>query len=173
MLETVKPEKKEGEDSQEAEYTEWKQINDAKALWTKNPSEITEDEYKEFYKHVSHDYEDPLTWTHNHVEGSQEYTSLMYVPKRAPFDLFNREQKHGLKLYVQRVFIMDDADQFMPGYLRFIKGVLDSNDLPLNVSRSALQNATSIASTLLTTESVVAEIKKDVPMPAMPQGGMM
>ncbi|MBQ4487881.1 MAG: molecular chaperone HtpG [Ruminobacter sp.] len=140
MLETVKPEKKEGEDSQEAEYTEWKQINDAKALWTKNPSEITEDEYKEFYKHVSHDYEDPLTWTHNHVEGSQEYTSLMYVPKRAPFDLFNREQKHGLKLYVQRVFIMDDADQFMPGYLRFIKGVLDSNDLPLNVSREILQS---------------------------------
>ena len=140
MLETVKPEKKEGEDSQEAEYTEWKQINDAKALWTKNPSEITEDEYKEFYKHISHDYEDPLTWTHNHVEGSQEYTSLMYVPKRAPFDLFNREQKHGLKLYVQRVFIMDDADQFMPGYLRFIKGVLDSNDLPLNVSREILQS---------------------------------
>ena len=140
MLETVKPEKKEGEDSQEAEYTEWKQINDAKALWTKNPSEITDDEYKEFYKHVSHDYEDPLTWTHNHVEGSQEYTSLMYVPKRAPFDLFNREQKHGLKLYVQRVFIMDDADQFMPGYLRFIKGVLDSNDLPLNVSREILQS---------------------------------
>ena len=140
MLETVKPEKKEGEDSQEAEYTEWKQINDAKALWTKNPSEITEDEYKEFYKHISHDYEDPLTWTHNHVEGSQEYTSLMYVPKRAPFDLFNREQKHGLKLYVQSVFIMDDADQFMPGYLRFIKGVLDSNDLPLNVSREILQS---------------------------------
>ena len=140
MLETVKPEKKEGEDSQEAEYTEWKQINDAKALWTKNPSEITDDEYKEFYKHISHDYEDPLTWTHNHVEGSQEYTSLMYVPKRAPFDLFNREQKHGLKLYVQRVFIMDDADQFMPGYLRFIKGVLDSNDLPLNVSREILQS---------------------------------
>ncbi len=139
MLETVRPEGDDA-DKKDAEYTEWKQVNDAKALWTRNPSDISDDEYKEFYKHVSHDYEDPLTWTHNHVEGTQEYTSLMFIPKRAPWDLFNREQKHGLKLYVQRVFIMDDADEFMPGYLRFVKGVLDSNDLPLNVSREILQN---------------------------------
>ena len=141
MLETVKPESDDKDDKkEEAEYTEWKQVNDAKALWTKNPKDVADDEYKEFYKHVSHDYQDPLTWTHNRVEGSQEYISLMYIPQRAPFDMFNREQKHGLKLYVQRVFIMDDADQFMPGYLRFVKGVLDSNDLPLNVSREILQS---------------------------------
>lgn len=141
MLETVKPESDDKDDKkEEAEYTEWKQVNDAKALWTKNPKDVTDDEYKEFYKHVSHDYQDPLTWTHNRVEGSQEYISLMYIPQRAPFDMFNREQKHGLKLYVQRVFIMDDADQFMPRYLRFVKGVLDSNDLPLNVSREILQS---------------------------------
>ena len=148
MLETVKPEKKddaeENKDEKEAEtaeYTEWKQINEAKALWTRSAKDITDDEYKEFYKHISHDYDDPLVWAHNHVEGAQEYTSLLYVPKHAPWDLFNREQKHGLKLYVQRVFIMDDAEQFMPGYLRFIKGVLDSNDLPLNVSREILQDS--------------------------------
>ena len=140
MLETVKPEGDDKKEGEEAEYTEWKQVNDAKALWTKNPKDVSDDEYKEFYKHISHDFQDPLTWTHNKVEGSQEYTSLMYIPQRAPFDLFNREQKHGLKLYVQRVFIMDDADQFMPGYLRFVKGVLDSNDLPLNVSREILQS---------------------------------
>ena len=148
MLETVKPEKKddaeENKDEKEAEtaeYTEWKQINEAKALWTRSAKDITDDEYKEFYKHISHDYDDPLVWAHNHVEGAQEYTSLLYVPKHAPWDLFNREQKHGLKLYVQRVFIMDDAEQFMPGYLRFVKGVLDSNDLPLNVSREILQDS--------------------------------
>ncbi len=158
MLETVKPEKKdddkEGDKSEDnaeekaedkkeetAEYTEWKQINEAKALWTRSAKDITDDEYKEFYKHISHDWDDPLTWAHNHVEGAQEYTSLLYVPKHAPWDLFNREQKHGLKLYVQRVFIMDDAEQFMPGYLRFVKGVLDSNDLPLNVSREILQDS--------------------------------
>ncbi|MGN1393784.1 MAG: molecular chaperone HtpG [Succinivibrionaceae bacterium] len=140
MLETVKPEKKEGETEEPAEYTEWKQINEAKALWTRNSKEITDEEYKEFYKHISHDFDDPLTWTHNHVEGSTEYTNLLYIPKRAPFDLFNRDQKHGLKLYVQRVFIMDDAEQFMPNYLRFVKGILDSNDLPLNVSREILQD---------------------------------
>ena len=148
MLETVKPEKKddaeENKDEKEAEtaeYTEWKQINEAKALWTRSAKDITDDEYKEFYKHISHDYDDPLVWAHNHVEGAQEYTYLLYVPKHAPWDLFNREQKHGLKLYVQRVFIMDDAEQFMPGYLRFVKGVLDSNDLPLNVSREILQDS--------------------------------
>lgn len=119
---------------------EWKQVNRATALWTRTPRDITDEEYQEFYKHISHDFETPLAWAHNKVEGSQEYTSLLYVPARAPWDMWNREQKHGLKLYVQRVFIMDDAEQFMPTYLRFIKGVLDSNDLPLNVSREILQD---------------------------------
>ncbi len=119
----------------------WEKINQAKALWTRSKSEISDEEYAEFYKHISHDYADPLTWTHNRVEGKQEYTSLLYVPSKAPFDLWNRDQQHGLKLYVQRVFIMDDAEQFMPNYLRFICGVLDSNDLPLNVSREILQDS--------------------------------
>ncbi len=119
----------------------WEKINQAKALWTRSKSEISDEEYTEFYKHISHDYADPLTWSHNRVEGKQEYTSLLYVPSKAPFDLWNRDQQHGLKLYVQRVFIMDDAEQFMPNYLRFIRGVLDSNDLPLNVSREILQDS--------------------------------
>ncbi|VFP82893.1 molecular chaperone HtpG [Candidatus Erwinia haradaeae] len=119
--------------------TSWEQINKAQALWTRNKSDITEDEYKEFYKHLSHDQSDPLTWSHNRVEGKQEYTSLLYVPTQAPWDMWNREHKHGLKLYVQRVFIMDDAEQFLPNYLRFIKGVIDSNNLPLNISREILQ----------------------------------
>ena len=118
---------------------EWKQVNRATALWTRTPRDIQDEEYQEFYKHISHDFEDALAWAHNKVEGSQEYTSLLYVPARAPWDMWNREQKHGLKLYVQRVFIMDDAEQFMPTYLRFIKGVLDTNDLPLNLSREILQ----------------------------------
>ncbi len=120
--------------------TKWEKINKAQALWTRAKSEISDDEYKEFYKHLSHDFADPLLWSHNKVEGKQEYTSLLYVPSKAPWDLFNREQKHGLKLYVQRVFIMDDAQVFMPNYLRFMKGLLDSNDLPLNVSREILQD---------------------------------
>lgn len=118
----------------------WESINKATALWTRDKSDISEDEYKEFYKHVSHDYSDPLSWSHNKVEGKTEYTSLLYIPSKAPFDLYNRDHKHGLKLYVQRVFIMDDAEQFMPSYLRFVKGLLDSNDLPLNVSREILQD---------------------------------
>ncbi|HGN1707037.1 TPA: molecular chaperone HtpG [Providencia rettgeri] len=130
------------EDKNEEDGTvTWEKINQAKALWTRSKSEITDDEYVEFYKHISHDYADPLTWSHNRVEGKQEYTSLLYVPSQAPFDLWNRDQQHGLKLYVQRVFIMDDAEQFMPNYLRFIRGVLDSNDLPLNVSREILQDS--------------------------------
>lgn len=118
----------------------WEKINKAQALWTRSKSEISDEEYKEFYKHLSHDFADPMLWAHNKVEGNQEYTSLLYLPAKAPWDLFNREQKHGLKLYVQRVFIMDDAEQFMPNYLRFIKGLIDSNDLPLNVSREILQD---------------------------------
>ncbi|WP_040690686.1 molecular chaperone HtpG [Providencia burhodogranariea] len=130
------------EDKNEEDGTvTWEKINQAKALWTRNKSDISDEEYIEFYKHISHDYADPLTWTHNRVEGKQEYTSLLYIPSQAPFDLWNRDQRHGLKLYVQRVFIMDDAEQFMPNYLRFVRGVLDSNDLPLNVSREILQDS--------------------------------
>ena len=114
-------------------------VNSAKALWTRPRNDVSEDEYKEFYKHVSHDFDDPAVWSHNKVEGKLEYTSLLYIPKRAPFDLWNRELPRGLKLYVQRVFIMDEADQFLPLYLRFVRGVIDSSDLPLNVSREILQ----------------------------------
>ncbi len=120
---------------------EYETINKASALWTRAKRDIKEDEYQEFYKHVGHDFEDPLAWTHNHVEGTQEYTSLFYIPKRAPFDLWDRERRHGIKLYVRRVFIMDDAEQLMPQYLRFVRGVVDSNDLPLNVSREILQHS--------------------------------
>ncbi|BEU03522.1 chaperone protein HtpG [Agarivorans sp. OAG1] len=124
---------------------EWEAINKATALWTRGKNDISKDEYNEFYKHISHDFADPLTWAHNKVEGKQDYTSLLYIPSKAPFDMWNRERQHGLKLYVQRVFIMDDADEFMPGYLRFVKGVLDSNDLPLNVSREILQDTKTTA----------------------------
>jgi molecular chaperone HtpG len=134
-----------GEDEAPAE-PEWENVNSAKALWVRSKSDVTDEEYQEFYKHISHDYENSLTWSHNKVEGKLEYTSLLYVPKRPPFDLWNREGSRGLKLYVQRVFIMDDAEQFLPPYLRFIKGVVDSNDLPLNVSREILQDNASITS---------------------------
>jgi molecular chaperone HtpG len=123
-----------------AEPAKWEVVNKATALWTREKSDVSDEEYNEFYKHVSHDYTDPLTWSHNKVEGKTEYTSLLYIPSKAPFDLWNREQTSGLKIYVQRVFIMDDAEQFMPTYLRFVKGLLDSNDLPLNVSRELLQD---------------------------------
>lgn len=116
-------------------------VNKATALWTRSRNEISDDEYKEFYKHIAHDFEDPAAWSHNRVEGKQDYTSLLFVPKRAPFDLYNREAPRGLKLYVQRVFIMDEAEQFLPLYLRFMKGVVDSSDMPLNVSREILQNS--------------------------------
>ena len=118
----------------------WEKINKSDALWTRSKNDVSDEEYKEFYKHLSHDFADPVTWAHNKVEGNQAYTSLLYVPAKAPWDLFNREYKHGLKLYVQRVFIMDDAEQFMPNYLRFMRGLIDSNDLPLNVSREILQD---------------------------------
>ncbi len=118
----------------------WEKINKSDALWTRSKNDVSDEEYKAFYKHLSHDFVDPVTWAHNKVEGNQAYTSLLYVPAKAPWDLFNREHKHGLKLYVQRVFIMDDAEQFMPNYLRFMRGLIDSNDLPLNVSREILQD---------------------------------
>jgi molecular chaperone HtpG len=119
----------------------WESITKATALWTREKSDITDEEYKEFYKHVSHDWEEPITWSHNKVEGNNEYTSLLYIPKKAPWDMWNRDRQQGLKLYVQRVFIMDDAEQFMPTYLRFVKGLVDSSDLPLNVSREILQDS--------------------------------
>ncbi len=124
----------------EAKDAVWEPINKATALWTREKADVSDDEYNEFYKHVSNDYSDPLLWEHNKVEGKTEYTSLLYIPSKAPFDMHNREKQHGLKLFVQRVFIMDDAEQFMPTYLRFVKGLLDSNDLPLNVSREILQD---------------------------------
>ncbi|MDD3516901.1 MAG: molecular chaperone HtpG [Chromatiales bacterium] len=127
-------------DDKDQPTDEWETVNRASALWARPKNEITEEEYGEFYKHVGHDFEAPLAWTHSRVEGKLEYTSLLYVPGRAPFDLFDRERRHGIKLYVQRVFIMDDAEQLMPSYLRFVRGVVDSNDLPLNVSREILQN---------------------------------
>ncbi len=119
----------------------WEKINKAQAVWTRSKADVTDEEYKEFYKHIAHDFTDPLSWSHNRVEGKQEYTSLLYIPAQAPWDMWNRDHKHGLKLYVQRVFIMDDAEQFMPNYLRFVRGLIDSNDLPLNVSREILQDS--------------------------------
>jgi molecular chaperone HtpG len=123
---------------------EWEAVNQANALWTRSKNDITEEQYKAFYQHISHDYEEPLAWTHNRVEGRSEYTQLLYLPKRAPFDLWDRNQKAGIKLYVKRVFIMDDAEQLMPAYLRFVKGIVDSADLPLNVSREILQESRDV-----------------------------
>ncbi|MDH1470735.1 molecular chaperone HtpG [Shewanella sp. GD03713] len=133
---------RDGPDGEKIPATEgyWKVMNKATALWMRNKSEISDEEYQEFYKHISHDYTDALLWSHNRVEGKQEYTNLLYIPSKAPWDLWNRDRKHGLKLFVQRVFIMDDAEQFMPSYLRFVQGLIDSNDLPLNVSREILQD---------------------------------
>ncbi|PHQ23987.1 molecular chaperone HtpG [Marinobacter guineae] len=138
----MKAESEEGEEKKD----EYETVNDATALWTLPRTEIKDEEYKEFYKHIAHDFEDPLTWSHNKVEGKLDYTSLLYIPARAPFDMYNREAPRGLKLYVQRVFIMDDAEQFLPLYLRFAKGVIDSNDLSLNVSREILQNDSTVES---------------------------
>ncbi|PIE46976.1 MAG: molecular chaperone HtpG [Gammaproteobacteria bacterium] len=125
---------------------EWETVNQATALWTKSSSEIKDEAYQEFYKNISNDYNEPLAWTHNRVEGRVQFTQLLYIPKKAPFDLYAREQQHGLKLYVKRVFIMDDAEQLLPMYLRFVKGVIDSTDLPLNVSRELLQESRDVKS---------------------------
>ena len=133
------PKEVHGEEEEAPAEVEWETVNRASALWTRPRTEVKDEEYQEFYKHVAHDFENPLAWSHNKVEGKLEYTSLLYVPGRAPFDLYQREAPKGLKLYVQRVFIMDQADEFLPLYLRFIKGVVDSNDLSLNVSREILQ----------------------------------
>ncbi len=136
---------KEGEEPKPA-TSEDEVVNRATALWTLPKNQIKDEDYAELYKHIAHDFEDPLTWSHNRVEGKLEYISLLYVPGRAPFDLLNREKRHGLKLYVHRVFIMDDAEQLLPGYLRFVRGIVDSNDLPLNVSREILQSSQIIDS---------------------------
>jgi molecular chaperone HtpG len=128
-----------GDEKEKVVTTEFETVNSATALWTLPRNEISDEQYREFYKHVGHDFEDPLSWGHNKVEGKQEYTTLLYIPARAPFDLYQQEHKRGLKLYVRRVFIMDDAEQFLPRYLRFVKGIVDSNDLPLNISREILQ----------------------------------
>ncbi len=130
--------RKEGDDGKPTD--EWEQVNKASALWTLPRKDISDDEYKAFYKHIAHDFEDPLAWTHNRMEGKLEYTSLLYIPGRAPFDLYEPKQAHGVRLYVKRVFIMEDTEHLMPRYLRFIRGVIDSNDLPLNVSRELLQS---------------------------------
>ncbi|MBD8635258.1 molecular chaperone HtpG [Stenotrophomonas sp. CFBP 13725] len=155
----------EGDDA--APALEWETVNRASALWTRPRTEITDAEYTEFYKHVAHDHGDPLAWSHNKVEGKLEYTSLLYVPGRAPFDLYHREAPKGLKLYVQRVFVMDQAEQFLPLYLRFIKGVVDSNDLSLNVSREILQSGPVIDSmkSALTKRSLdmLEKLSKDKP----------
>jgi molecular chaperone HtpG len=134
----------EGKGGEHVLTDEWETVNQATALWTRPKKDITPEQYKEFYKSVSHDYEDPLAWSHNRVEGSTEYTQLLYVPARAPFDLWNREKAAGVKLYVKRVFIMDEAEALLPAYLRFIKGVVDSADLPLNVSRELLQESRDV-----------------------------
>ena len=141
MLQPVEPtaDDADGEEQAEPAAPEYEAVNEATALWTRSRSEVSDDEYKAFYQHVSHDFQEPLTWSHNRVEGKLEYTSLLYIPSKAPFDLWHREMTRGLKLYVQRTFIMDEAEQFLPLYLRFVKGVVDSNDLSLNVSREILQ----------------------------------
>jgi len=136
-------------------------VNKATALWTLSKGDISDDDYKEFYKQVSHDYQDPLSWSHNKVEGKTEYTSLLFIPSKAPFDLWDRDSSHGLKLYVKRVFVMEDAEQLMPRYLRFIRGVIDTNDLPLNVSREILQGSKTIDGIrTASVKKVLGELKK-------------
>jgi len=141
----VKPAPAKAEEGAEQEV-EWEVVNKASALWTRPRSDISDEDYKAFYQHVSHDFRDPLVWSHNRVEGKYDYTSLLYIPSEPPFDLYQRDTPRGVKLYVQRTFIMDDAEQFLPLYLRFVKGVIDSSDLPLNVSRELLQNSPAVSS---------------------------
>lgn len=133
-----------GEDGKEIISTELETVNKANALWTRSKNDISEEEYKEFYKHISHDYHEPMKWIHARVEGAQEYTQLLYIPSKAPFDLYDANRRYGIKLYVKRVFIMDDAEKLLPNYLRFVRGVIDSQDLPLNVSREILQSSRDI-----------------------------
>ena len=136
--------KSEWKDGAEVPTDEDETVNKASALWARAKNDITEEEYQEFYKHVSHDFENPLAYTHSRVEGKQEYISLLYIPGKAPFDLYDRDRRHGIKLYVKRVFIMEDAEKLMPQYLRFVRGVIDTSDLPLNVSREILQSSRDV-----------------------------
>ncbi len=145
QMEKIQPPAEEDQEAK-VQTPEWEAINDAKALWTKSRNEVSDEEYNEFYRHISHDFAEPLSWSHNRVEGKHEYTSLLYIPGMAPMDLYQREAARGLKLYIKRTFIMDDAEQFLPMYLRFVKGVLDSADLPLNVSREILQSTPMVDS---------------------------
>jgi len=144
IVQPIVMKKEEWKDGEQVLTDKDETVNQASALWARPKSEISDEQYKEFYKHVSHDFDDPLCWTHSRVEGRSEYTQLLYIPSRAPFDLWDRQQRHGIKLYVRRVFIMDDAEQLMPAYLRFVRGVVDSADLPLNVSREILQESKDI-----------------------------
>jgi len=160
--------KEDWKDGKQQKSADEETVNQASALWTRPKSEISDEQYREFYKHVGHDFDDPLAWTHARVEGRQEYTQLLYVPQRAPFDLWDRQARHGIKLYVRRVFIMDDAEQLLPAYLRFVRGVVDSNDLPLNVSREILQESKDIEAIragctkrVLTLLETLAENEKD------------
>src|SRR4051812_195796 len=136
--------KSEWKDGAEVPTDEDETVNRASALWARSKNDIADEEYQEFYKHVSHDFENPLAYTHSRVEGKQEYISLLYIPSKAPFDLYDRERRHGIKLYVKRVFIMEDAEKLMPQYLRFVRGVIDTSDLPLNVSREILQSSRDV-----------------------------
>src|SRR5690606_1058960 len=136
--------KTEWKDGEEIQTDEDEVVNKASAIWARSKNEISDEDYKQFYKHVSHDFDEPLAWAHNRVEGKQEYISLLYIPSKAPFDLYDRERRQGVKLYVKRVFIMEDAEKLMPQYLRFVRGVIDSADLPLNVSREILQHSKDI-----------------------------
>jgi molecular chaperone HtpG len=144
IVQPILMQKDEWKDGKYETLAEDETVNQASALWARSKNEITEEQYKEFYKHVGHDFDDPLAWTHARVEGKQEYTQLLYIPGRAPFDMYDRQARHGIKLYVRRVFIMDDAEQLMPQYMRFVRGVVDSADLPLNVSREILQESKDI-----------------------------
>jgi molecular chaperone HtpG len=144
IVQPILMQKEEWKDGKYETLAENETVNQASALWARSKNEITEEQYKEFYKHVGHDFDDPLAWTHARVEGKQEYTQLLYIPGRAPFDMYDRQARHGIKLYVRRVFIMDDAEQLMPQYMRFVRGVVDSADLPLNVSREILQESKDI-----------------------------
>jgi molecular chaperone HtpG len=144
IVQPILMQKEEWKDGKMEALNEDETVNQASALWTRSKNEITEEQYREFYKHVGHDFDDPLAWTHARVEGRQEYTQLLYIPGHAPFDLYDRNTRHGIKLYVRRVFIMDDAEQLMPQYMRFVRGVVDSSDLPLNVSREILQESKDI-----------------------------
>ena len=159
--------KSEWKDGEQVPTDEDETVNKASALWARAKKEITDEEYQEFYKHVSHDFENPLVWSHNRVEGNQEYISLLYIPSKAPFDLYDRERRHGIKLYVKRVFIMEDAEKLMPQYLRFVRGVIDSADLPLNVSREILQSSRDVdaikAGSTKKVLSILEDMAKDKP----------